>query len=104
MIKAEANFEATIINIPKQIPQKDLVQLMPLRRLTNYEKRFERQKLVHTDEAPTLVTQSNGSVKFISSFPTSLDHLHPNSYHHLHSLLFQGLTCLTLFLIPNLLS
>lgn len=34
MIKTEANFEVTIINIPKQISKENIVQLMSLKWLT----------------------------------------------------------------------
>ena len=52
----------TIIQIPKQIQKQDLLKLMPLEWLTNYEHFHQNSKPVQTTEA-TFDRRPNGQVK-----------------------------------------
>ena len=67
MILADTNSIPTIIQIPKQIQNQELLQLMPLEWLTNYEQFHQNSKLVQTSQA-IFERRSDGQVKM--SFQT----------------------------------
>ncbi|KAH9752091.1 hypothetical protein KPL71_014557 [Citrus sinensis] len=67
MILADTNTIPTIIQIPKQIHKQELLKLMPLEWLTNYEHFHQNSEPVQTTEA-TFERQQNGQVKL--SFQT----------------------------------
>ncbi|KAH9686151.1 hypothetical protein KPL70_014258 [Citrus sinensis] len=67
MILADKDTIPTIIQIPKQIQKQDLLKLMPLEWLTNYEQFHQNSEPVQTTEA-TFVKRPNGQVKL--SFQT----------------------------------
>ncbi|KAH9716863.1 hypothetical protein KPL71_021603 [Citrus sinensis] len=67
MILADTDTIPTIIQIPKQIHKQDLLKLMPLEWLTNYEHFHQNSELVQTTEA-TFARRPNGQVKL--SFQT----------------------------------
>ncbi|KAH9724631.1 hypothetical protein KPL70_007559 [Citrus sinensis] len=70
MILADTNTIPTIIQIPKQIQKQDLLQLMPLEWLTNYEHFHQNSKLVQTTEA-IFDRRPNGQVKLSFQTPDS---------------------------------
>ncbi|KAH9769385.1 hypothetical protein KPL71_011979 [Citrus sinensis] len=67
MILADTDTIPTIIQIPKQIHKQDLLKLMPLEWLTNYEHFHQNSEPVQTTEA-TFARRPNGQVKL--SFQT----------------------------------
>ncbi|KAH9769462.1 hypothetical protein KPL71_012011 [Citrus sinensis] len=67
MILADTDTIPTIIQIPKQIQKQELLELMPLEWLTNYEHFHQNSKPVQTTEA-TFERRQNGQVKL--SFQT----------------------------------
>ncbi|KAH9752107.1 hypothetical protein KPL71_014564 [Citrus sinensis] len=67
MILADTDTIPTIIQIPKQIQKQDLLKLMPLEWLTNYEHFHQNSEPVQTTEA-TFDKPPNGQVKL--SFQT----------------------------------
>ncbi|KAH9686104.1 hypothetical protein KPL70_014231 [Citrus sinensis] len=67
MILADTDTIPTIIQIPKQIQKQELLRLMPIEWLTNYEHFHQNSKPVQTTEA-TLNRRPNGQVKL--SFQT----------------------------------
>ncbi|KAH9671210.1 hypothetical protein KPL70_017273 [Citrus sinensis] len=67
MILADTDTIPTIIQIPKQIQKQDLLKLMPLEWLTNYEHFHQNSEPVQTTEA-TFARRPNGQVKL--SFQT----------------------------------
>ena len=67
MILADTDTIPTIIQIPKQIQKQDLLKLMPLEWLTNYEYFHQHSEPVQTTEA-TFTRRQNGQVKL--SFQT----------------------------------
>ncbi|KAH9780720.1 hypothetical protein KPL71_008187 [Citrus sinensis] len=67
MILADTDTIPTIIQIPKQIQKQELLQLMPLEWLTNYEQFHQNSEPVQTTEA-TFERRQNGQVKL--SFQT----------------------------------
>ncbi|KAH9792618.1 hypothetical protein KPL71_004196 [Citrus sinensis] len=67
MILADTDTIPTIIQIPKQIQKQDLLKLMPLEWLTNYEHFHQNSEPVQTKEA-TFGRRPNGQVKL--SFQT----------------------------------
>ena len=66
MILADADTIPTIIQIPKQIHKQELLKLMPLEWLTNYEHFHQNSEPVQTTEAT--FERQNGQVKL--SFQT----------------------------------
>ena len=67
MILADTDTIPTIIQIPKKIQKHELLKLMPLEWLTNYEHFHQNSELVQTTEA-TFEKRQNGEVKL--SFQT----------------------------------
>ncbi|KAH9716802.1 hypothetical protein KPL71_021584 [Citrus sinensis] len=67
MILADIDTNPTIIQIPKQIQKQELLTLMPLEWLTNYEHFHQNSEPVQTTEA-TFERRQNGQVKL--SFQT----------------------------------
>ncbi|KAH9769356.1 hypothetical protein KPL71_011966 [Citrus sinensis] len=67
MILADTDTIPTIVQIPKQIHKQELLKLMPLKWLTNYEHFHQNSKPVQTTEA-TFERRQNGQVKL--SFQT----------------------------------
>ncbi|KAH9769489.1 hypothetical protein KPL71_012020 [Citrus sinensis] len=67
MILADTDTIPTIIQIPKQIPKRELLKLMPLEWLTNYEHFHQNSEPVQTTEA-TFDRRPNDQVKL--SFQT----------------------------------
>ncbi|KAH9705025.1 hypothetical protein KPL70_011712 [Citrus sinensis] len=67
MILADTDTIPTIIQIPKQIQKQELLRLMPLKWLTNYEHFHQNSEPVQTTEA-TFNRRPNGQVKL--SFQT----------------------------------
>ncbi|KAH9724653.1 hypothetical protein KPL70_007564 [Citrus sinensis] len=67
MILADTNTIPTIIQIPKQIQKQELLKLMPLEWLTNYEHFHQNSEPVQATEA-TFERRQNGQVKL--SFQT----------------------------------
>ncbi|KAH9734764.1 hypothetical protein KPL71_017492 [Citrus sinensis] len=67
MILADTDTIPTIIQIPKQIQKQELLKLMPLEWLTNYEHFHQNSKPIQTTEA-TFEKRPNGQVKL--SFQT----------------------------------
>ena len=67
MILADTDTIPTIIQIPKQIQKHDLLKLMPLEWLTNYEHFHQNSESIQTTEA-TFDRRPNGHVKL--SFQT----------------------------------
>ena len=51
MILADTEFVPTIVQIPRQIPKQDLLKLMPLEWLSNYEQFHQNSQPVQTSEA-----------------------------------------------------
>ena len=51
MIIAESNEIPTIIEIPRQIPRQELIKLMPLEWLSNYEQFHQNSEPIHTSES-----------------------------------------------------
>ena len=64
---ADTDTIQTIIQIPKQIQKQELLKLMPLEWLTNYEHFHQNSKPVQTTET-TFERRQNGQVKL--SFQT----------------------------------
>ena len=62
MILADTDTIPTIIQIPKQIQKQELLELMPLEWLTNYEHFHQNSKPVETTEV-TFERRHNGQVK-----------------------------------------
>ncbi|KAH9734699.1 hypothetical protein KPL71_017463 [Citrus sinensis] len=67
MILADTDTSPTIIQIPKQIQKQELLKLMPLEWLTNYEHFHQNSEPIQTTEA-TFDRRPNGQVKL--SFQT----------------------------------
>ena len=67
MILANTDTIPTIIQIPKQIQKQELLQLMPLEWLTNYEQFHQNSEPVQTSQA-IFERRSDGQVKM--SFQT----------------------------------
>ncbi|KAK3225263.1 hypothetical protein Dsin_005125 [Dipteronia sinensis] len=78
LIKAEREDEVpTIIQIPKQLPRDQLIELMPLSWITNYEKAF--QNTIHIIASDTTYTrQPDGTIKTIYKPLTDVPATHPN--------------------------
>ncbi|KAH9658323.1 hypothetical protein KPL70_023445 [Citrus sinensis] len=70
MILADTDTIPTIIQIPKQIQKQDLLQLMPLEWLTNYEHFHQNSEPVQTTEA-IFDRRPNGQVKLSFQTPDS---------------------------------
>ena len=51
MILVDTEFVPTIIQIASQIPKQDLLKLMPLEWLSNYEQFHQNSQLVQTSES-----------------------------------------------------
>ncbi|KAH9734692.1 hypothetical protein KPL71_017458 [Citrus sinensis] len=68
MILADTNTVPTIIQIPKQIQKQELLNLMPLEWLTNYEHFHQNSEPVQTTEA-TFERRQNGQVKLSFQMP-----------------------------------
>ena len=67
MIFVDTDTISTIIQIPKQIQKQDLLKLMPLEWLTNYEYFHQNSEPIQTTEA-TFERRQNGQIKL--SFQT----------------------------------
>ncbi|KAH9657988.1 hypothetical protein KPL70_023307 [Citrus sinensis] len=76
MILADTDTIPTIIQIPKQIQKQELLKLMPLEWLTNYEHFHQNYEPVQTTEA-TFERRQNGQVKL--SFQTIEPQLVPET-------------------------
>ncbi|KAH9792616.1 hypothetical protein KPL71_004194 [Citrus sinensis] len=70
MILADTDTIPTIIQIPKQIQKQELLKLMPLEWLTNYEHFHQNSEPVQTTEA-TFEIRQNGQVKLSFQTPES---------------------------------
>ncbi|KAH9657962.1 hypothetical protein KPL70_023291 [Citrus sinensis] len=70
MILAESPDIPTIIQIPRQIPRADLLKIMPLEWITNYEHFHQNTTPVQTSE-PMYETRSDGSVRLQFKPPPS---------------------------------
>ncbi|KAH9668370.1 hypothetical protein KPL70_021389 [Citrus sinensis] len=70
MILADTDTIPTIIQIPKQIQKQDLLKLMPLEWLTNYEHFHKNSEPVQTTEA-TFDRRPNGQVKLSFQTPNT---------------------------------
>ncbi|KAH9724641.1 hypothetical protein KPL70_007560 [Citrus sinensis] len=70
MILADTDTIPTIIQIPKQIQKQELLKLMPLEWLTNYEQFHQNSEPVQTTEA-TFERRQNGQVKLSFQIPES---------------------------------
>ena len=68
MILADTDTIPTIIQIPKQIQKQELLKLMPLQWLTNYEHFHQNSEPVQTTEA-TFERRQNGQVKLSIQTP-----------------------------------
>ncbi|KAH9734791.1 hypothetical protein KPL71_017507 [Citrus sinensis] len=71
MILADTDTIPTIIQIPKQIQKQELLKLMPLEWLTNYEHFHQNSEPVQTTEA-TFERRQNGQVKLSFQTPKPL--------------------------------
>ena len=76
MILADIDTIPTIIQIPKQIQKQELLQLMPLEWLSNYEKFHQNSEPIQTFEA-IFERRSDGWVKL--SFQTPGQSLDPDA-------------------------
>ncbi|KAH9668368.1 hypothetical protein KPL70_021387 [Citrus sinensis] len=79
MILADTDTIPTIIQIPKQIQKQELLTLMPLKWLTNYEHFHQNSKLVQTTEA-TFERRQNGQVKLSFQTPNQVSETPRLSY------------------------
>ncbi|XP_052297060.1 uncharacterized protein LOC127902256 [Citrus sinensis] len=62
MVLAESDQIPTIIQIPRQIPRHELIKLMPLERISNYEKFHTNTSPIQTTES-MFERQSDGTVR-----------------------------------------
>ena len=70
MILAESKEIPTIIQIPRQIPQQELIKLMPLEWLSNYEQFHQNSEPIQTSESH-FQKNSDGTVRLTFKPPPS---------------------------------
>ncbi|KAH9668335.1 hypothetical protein KPL70_021376 [Citrus sinensis] len=79
MILADTDTIPTIIQIPKQIQKQELLTLMPLEWVTNYEHFHQNSEPVQTTEA-TFERRQNGQVKLSFQTPNQVSETPRRSY------------------------
>ncbi|KAH9649418.1 hypothetical protein KPL70_025982 [Citrus sinensis] len=69
MILADTETIPTIVQIPRQIPKQELLKLMPMEWLSNYEKFHQNSQPIHTSEA-FFEKRDDGTVKMTFQPPS----------------------------------